>query len=167
MHALNATFRIRWTARILGLVVLALCLAGTALMLAEGGGLLGWTLVAGFGTASLLASIANLGDRYDTDETGLSYRNVLTGALGWPRARRASWADIHSAVEQDGSTIFLDVGGQGRWVLDQLDGQEQLRLILTDRGIAPTQRSRPRLAMASLGLRRRGICAPGTGSRCA
>ena len=144
--SLTATFRIRWTARLLGVLVLLLSLAGVMLLVSEGGGVVGWTVVGLFGAASLAATVANFGDRYDTDDAGLSYRNTVTGALGFPRARRTAWVDIHSAVEQDAATLFLDVDGQGRWVLDQVDGHEQLRLILQDRGIQTTRRSRPSLA---------------------
>jgi len=97
-----------------------------------------------FGGAALLASIANFGDRWDLDDEGLHYANILTGRLGWPRPRRRGVgaggggrrAGRHDVVPRD--------RGEGRWVLDQLDGHDLLRALLQERGY-PSARVAPRL----------------------
>lgn len=144
--SLPATFRVRWQARALGVTVLALVLGGFWLIAGEDASPWSWIILSLMGAAALLASIANFGEIVEADEAGISQRNVLLGRLGLGRAKKAAWTDVLHAVEQDGATFFLEVQDQPRWVLDQLDDHEHFRLILQDRGITISVRTRPRLA---------------------
>ena len=139
------TLRVRWRSRIVGLVVLVLALLGAVVLAREGAAALSWVLVGALGGAALVASVSNFGDRIDVGESGLVYTNDLTARVGFPRRREAAWSAVLGAVEQDHETFFLDVEGQRRWVLDQLDGHEELRIALGEHGIPLTTRTRPRL----------------------
>jgi hypothetical protein len=141
----QASFQVRLRSRVLGLAVLVLSAVGLVVLAGNDASPWSWLIVSTLGLAALVASLANFGDRFDVDDQGITHLNTLTARVGWPRVRRATWAEIRHAIDQDGDTIFLEVDGQRRWVLDQLDGQEHLRLILADRGIPMTNRTRPRL----------------------
>lgn len=141
----RASFRVRLRSRVLGLAVLVLAAVGIVVLARSDASPWSWAIVCILGLAALVASVANFGDRFDVDDEGITHVNTLTERIGWPRARRVAWGDIRHATDQDGDTLFLEVEGERRWVLDQLDGHEHLRLILADRGIPTSRRTRPRL----------------------
>lgn len=134
----------RWSARLLGLAVLGLAAAGIVLLAVEGGATLGWLVVGTVAALSAFATFANFGERVRVDEQGIEATNVLSERLGLARARRAAWADVLGAVDQEGDTWFVEVKDQRRWVLDRLDGHEELAQIFRDRGISVAARRMPR-----------------------
>lgn len=143
--SLEATFRVRWQARALGLGVLALAGGAAGLIAGEDASPWSWVVVGITGAAALTATIANFGEVVRTSAEGITQVNELLARFGLGRRRSATWADVLRAVDQDGLTYFLEVRDQGRWVLDQLDQHEHLRLILEDRGITVERRKRPSL----------------------
>lgn len=126
--------------------MLALSVAAMGFIVGEEASPWSWGILGLLGLASLLASIANFGDVIEVDDAGLSHDNTLLRRVGVVRCRRAEWKDVVRAVDQDGATFFIEVQDQRRWVLDQLDDHEHFRLILQDRGINVSTRTRPRLA---------------------
>ena len=149
-HPERLTFHTAWGSRLTGLVVLLGASAG-ALGLAITGGapLWTWLVLAAFAIAAAVATVANFGDRFHFDDEGLAHENVVLTRLGFPGERRAAWKDVVSAVEHDKATWFVNVDGQGRWVLDKLDGHESVRGILAARNIPITSVERPRLLSRS------------------
>lgn len=146
------TFQVGWGQRALGLAVL---LGVAALIVATGFDLPwpSWIVLGLFGFAALVSTISNFGERVHADAEGLRWENVLLARLGIRPSRRATWDEITSAVELDGKTFFLTVEGQDRWVLDALEGQDELRTLLQDHGIVIEQRTRPRLRDLGRGSR--------------
>ena len=147
---MNATYAVRWSSRVLALAVLvALVLAAVAIVVAgQGAAAWSWFFLGAFLVAAVLASIANFGDRWTVDDAGITYRNVLLQRTPLARLapeRHAAWQDVHSAQEAEGKTWFLQVEGQKRWILDHLDAHEHLRLVLQDRGVPVSSRTRPRI----------------------
>jgi hypothetical protein len=135
-----------WGARLLGLCVLAgVLVVGAGLGLTGGAPTWTWIGLGVFGAAALAATVANFGDRVRVTEEGMSYENVLTSRWGWPRARTAAWEQVSEAVDLEGRTWFVEVEGQRRWVLDQLAGHEDLRLVFMERGVPIRVTQRPRL----------------------
>ena len=126
--------------------MLALSATGMGAIVGEQASPWSWGILGLLGVASLLASIANFGDVVEVDDTGLTHENTLLRPVGLSRGRRAEWKDVLHAVDQDGATFFIEVQDQRRWVVDQLDNHEHFRLILEDRGISVSTRTRPRLA---------------------
>jgi hypothetical protein len=110
-----------------------------------------WVFLGVFTVVSAGATYSNFGDVFEPDEEGISYRNVIAARLGLPRSRRVAWRDIREAVEYDGKTWFLTVEAEKRWVLDQLDGHERLRLIFTDLQVPVRIKERPRLMKSRQG----------------
>ena len=142
--SLPTSWQMSWGPRAMGLAVLVLAaVASIGLAVSGGAPTVTWIVLVALGVAAAVATLANFGDRYHVDEDGIRYENVITSRFGWRRARFAPWADISRAVELDSRTWFLHVEGQGRWVLDQLDGHEMLRLLLEARGISVKVTTRP------------------------
>ena len=132
----------------LALGVLAVLALAAFAMAGQGAAAWSWFFLWAFMLAAVLASVANFGDRWVVDDEGITYRNVLLQRTPLARlapARHAAWRDVHSAQEQDGKTWFLEVEGQKRWILDHLDAHEHLRLVLQDRGVPVSSRTRARL----------------------
>ena len=142
----DATFRVRWQARALGVFVLALVAVGIVAIAGENASPWSWGVLVLVGTAAFTTSLANFGDVVETDEAGLARRNVLLGRIGLSRAQRASWAEVLNAIDQDGATFFLEVQDQRRWVLDQLDDHAGFSAILRQNGISVNVRTKPSLA---------------------
>ncbi len=140
----EATLRVGWGQRALGLFVLAVVVAAI-------GGLrfdmpvVTWVILGLVGAAAGWSSLCNFGDRLHVREDGLKRENVLLGVAGWRRERTAAWAEIETVVDLDGRTLFLTVTGQPRWVLDSFEGMDELRAVLQQNGVPITQRRRPRL----------------------
>lgn len=142
---MRTTFTPAWSARLLGALVLAgSVVAGLALAASGGAPAWTWILLALFGAAALVASIANFGDRWHFDDEGITHENVVLTRLGRP-PRHARWADVLSGSDHEGRTLFLVVDGQGRWVLDQLDGHAQARALIEAREVRISDVKRPRL----------------------
>lgn len=147
---LPLTCRTSWGQRVFGLVVLAVCVA-TAVALATTGGAptLTWAFIAFFGLAAAWATAANFTESWHFDEDGVLHRRAVLDRIGRPAERRASWDDILRATEQNGRTWFLEVEGQGRWVLDHVDDHDILRTLFETQGVPVRRKDRPKLLGSS------------------
>jgi hypothetical protein len=94
------------------------------------------------------ASLLNLGDRYRIDDEGISYANPVLGRLGVRLDRRVRWEEIvavrthrafaHGVRESAPSALFLDVVSGPRFVIDSVEGFDEMhRLVQTYAGSRP------------------------------
>jgi hypothetical protein len=94
------------------------------------------------------ASLLNLGDRYRIDDEGISYANPALGRLGVRLDRRVRWEEIvgvrthrafaHGVRESAPSALFLDVASGPRFVIDSVEGFDEMhRLVQTYAGGRP------------------------------
>ena len=131
--------------RMLGLFVLVATLGLIGWLLSDGGApVWTWAMLGIFLLISGLATVHNFGDRWHVTDEGLSYRNTLTGRLGWPRAKSVSWERVERASDYEGRTWFLTIQGEKRWVLDQLAEHDRLGLVLQQLGIPVSSIKKPR-----------------------
>ena len=140
--------------RILSVGSLLLFAALWTYHLAAGGRLLSLPGIA-LGILLLLgacASLLNLGDRYRIDDEGISYANPVLGRLGVRLDRRVRWEEIvavrthrafaHGVRESAPSALFLDVVSGPRFVIDSVEGFDEMhRLVQSHAGSRPSRAS--------------------------
>jgi hypothetical protein len=136
--------------RSLGMRALSLgCLLLFALLefahLSAGGGLLsfGGLLLAGLSLLSLAATLLNLGDRYAIDERGIRYENPLLASFGLTLDRSVPFSEIVSVRayrglrfgirEEHPSALFLEVARGRRFVIDSVEGFDELHRLIVSR----------------------------------
>jgi hypothetical protein len=136
--------------RSLGMRALSLgCLLLFALLeyahLSAGGRLLsfGGILLAGLSLLSLIATLLNLGDRYGIDERGIRYENPLLASLGVTLDRSLPFSDIVAVRayrglrfgirEEHPSALFLEVARGRRFVIDSVEGFDELHRLIANR----------------------------------
>ena len=100
------------------------------------------------------ASLLNLGDRYRIDEAGIAYANPALSRLGLRIGRRVAWDEVvsvrahravsHGSVEAVPSALFLELASGGRFVIDSVEGLEEIRRLISAQ--LEAVRSRPRTA---------------------
>ena len=142
--ASEATLQVGWGQRVLGLFVLGVVIAAIVGLRFDMPWLT-WLILGLVGAASTASTISNFGDRVHCGEAGIRRENIVLAALGWRRVNSVAWSEISTAVELDGKTLFLTIEGRPKWVLDSLDGIEDLRALLQHHGVSVTIRRRPRL----------------------
>jgi hypothetical protein len=112
----------------------------------------GGLLLATLSLLSLVATLLNLGDRYGIDERGIRYENPLLARLGVILDRSVPFSDIVSVRayrglrfgvrEEHPSALFLEVTGERRFVIDSVEGFEELHhWIASHTRISPSSRS--------------------------
>ena len=142
--------------RSLGMRALSLgCLLFFALLelahLSMGGRFLsfGGLLLAVLWLLSLAATLLHLGDRYGIDDAGIRYDNPLLARLGVPLHRSVAFSDIVSLRayhglrfgmrEEHPSALFLEVAGERRFVIDSVEGFDELHRLIAGR-VKPVSR---------------------------
>jgi hypothetical protein len=113
--------------------------------LSSGGQLLsfGGLLLAGLALLCLVATLLNLGDRYGIDDAGIRYDNPLLASLGVTLDRSVAFSDIVSLRayrglrfgmrEEHPSALFLEVAGGRRFVIDSVEGFDELHQLIATR----------------------------------
>jgi len=113
--------------------------------LTSGGGFLsfGGLLLTTLALLSLAATLLNLGDRYGIDERGIRYENPLLARLGLTLDRSVPFSDIVSVRtfrglrfgvrEEHPSALFLEVAGGRRFVIDSVEGFDELHQLIESR----------------------------------
>jgi len=113
--------------------------------LSSGGDFLsfGGLLLSTLSLLCLIATLLNLGDRYGIDERGIRYENPLLASLGVMLDRSVPYSDIlavrpHHGLrfgvrEEHPSALFLEVAGGRRFVIDSVEGFDELHRLIASR----------------------------------